>query len=328
MLIFYMKKIAFFLFLVMFMSHASGEERHGLKLRASHHPEFLRVVIEGARPVLSKAIVNQTGEEILVRFPYTKFSIEEEKGPLNYRIKDDTLIFSHGNFNKFKVFSLDFPSRLILDVHLITFKKDIPPTQRKSTQGQIRRIRMIGNFVIDPGHGGYNQGVKDGTYKEKNVVLDIAKKLKVLLNRGSTQCLLTRESDQFMSLKKRIKFANRNGAEIFLSIHIGNHREIILYTPVISDPLSLYDSKLSLMREPKEHAALRISLQKTLKEEFGDEMVTMKPLPYSILSKIDAAALIIELPSFKGVPYDEEFKTTVANTIYRGLYQYEESTAY
>ena len=58
--------------------------------------------------------------------------------------------------------------------------------------------------------------------------------------------------------------------------------------------------------------------------DFGKYMVSIRPLPYGILSKIESAALIIELPSFEVASYAEELNSQIANTIYQGFYSYEE----
>jgi len=82
---------------------------------------------------------------------------------------------------------------------------------------------------IDPGHGGRDPGAigKNGT-KEKDVTLAIAKKLKYILEDGiKAQVVLTRESDVLPwvqksvqdDLKARCEVANRNLADIFISIH-------------------------------------------------------------------------------------------------------------
>ncbi len=332
MLIFCMKRIVFLLFFIQLIPAASGEDAYNLKLRANRHPEFLRIVVEGTEPIISKAIVNQKGKNIFVRFPYSIFTIQEKKGPVTYQINNDEIMFSPGNFNKFKVFFLNYPSRLIIDIYLIGAIRDIEPHFKQSTKGQLRRIKTIKTVIIDPGHGGYDSGIVNENYREKNVILDIAKRLKILINRDTPKCLLTRESDQFLPLQNRIQFVNSKDAEIFLSLHIGNHRNIVLYTPVISDSFDSYTRAFLLNRGPEEFTektkALRNSLHKAITEHFGDDMVTTQPLPYSILSKVEAAALMIELPSFQDVRYDTKFETEIANTIYKGLYLYEENTAY
>jgi len=320
-----------------------GEETYYLKLRAGHHPEFLRIVLEGAEPIISKGIVNQKGKDILVSFPDTIFTIKDKKGPITYKRDKDTVLFSPGEFHEFKVFSLKYPSRLVIDIYLNGEKKDVKPSvealekepgiQAESginTTVEPTYIHRIKTVIIDPGHGGYEAGITTEDYKEKNVVFDIAKRLRALINRGSARCSLTRKSDRFMSLGERVKFSNTRNAEVFLSLHVGKHNNIVLYTPVITEPAS-YEVKDFLVNKGQEAfirktAALRDAIRQAIIKDFGDDMVSTKPLPYSILSKIEAAALIIELPSFEDAYYIAEFKTELANTIYKGIYLYEENT--
>ena len=74
---------------------------------------------------------------------------------------------------------------------------------------------------IDPGHGGLNEGAHGVTgLKEKEVVLDVALRLKVLLDSDpSFQAVLTRSTDQFLGLRERTRQANRAKAAVFLSLH-------------------------------------------------------------------------------------------------------------
>jgi hypothetical protein len=58
--------------------------------------------------------------------------------------------------------------------------------------------------------------------------------------------------------------------------------------------------------------------------EFGEDMASIQPLPYSIISKTESASLMIELPSFDNAVYAENVKTKMANTLYKGFYIYEE----
>jgi N-acetylmuramoyl-L-alanine amidase len=75
--------------------------------------------------------------------------------------------------------------------------------------------------VIDPGHGGVDPGAigRSGEY-EKTVVLAIAHDLKKdLLADGRYKVVMTRDSDVFIPLAKRVKIAREAGASLFLSIH-------------------------------------------------------------------------------------------------------------
>jgi len=79
----------------------------------------------------------------------------------------------------------------------------------------------LGRVVIDPGHGGHDVGTHgpSGLY-EKDVVLDVAKRLGALLeNRLASEVVYTRSNDTFIPLEERTKIANDHKADLFLSIH-------------------------------------------------------------------------------------------------------------
>ena len=81
--------------------------------------------------------------------------------------------------------------------------------------------------VIDPGHGGYDKGCIGHVSHEKDVNLLIAKELKQFIENSSSdlEVILTRDSDSFISLEKRVQIANQNKADIFLSIHCNSIKE-------------------------------------------------------------------------------------------------------
>jgi len=80
----------------------------------------------------------------------------------------------------------------------------------------------VNTIVIDPGHGGKDPGAIGhmGTH-EADITLEIAKRLRDRLQvYDNYKVLLTRETDEFLSLNERVKYANDNNADIFISIHI------------------------------------------------------------------------------------------------------------
>lgn len=80
----------------------------------------------------------------------------------------------------------------------------------------------VRTIVIDPGHGGKDPGAvgKSGIY-EKDIALEIAKSLRDrLMKHGTYEVLLTRESDETISLNDRVEYANGNNVDLFISIHI------------------------------------------------------------------------------------------------------------
>jgi len=76
-------------------------------------------------------------------------------------------------------------------------------------------------IVIDPGHGGKDPGALGYSgLKEKAVVLDIARRLRDLLEKKTElNIVLTRDDDSFISLNNRTKKANQAGGKLFVSIH-------------------------------------------------------------------------------------------------------------
>ena len=77
--------------------------------------------------------------------------------------------------------------------------------------------------VIDAGHGGHDPGCvsKDGRVQEKNINLDIARKLgaKISAAYPDVKVIYTRSTDVFIHLNTRADIANRNNANLFISIH-------------------------------------------------------------------------------------------------------------
>ena len=82
--------------------------------------------------------------------------------------------------------------------------------------------------VIDAGHGGKDPGCvsKDRKLYEKNVTLDIARKLRDKIREAypDVKVVLTRDSDRFVELGDRAAIANKAGANLFISIHINASR--------------------------------------------------------------------------------------------------------
>lgn len=78
-------------------------------------------------------------------------------------------------------------------------------------------------IVINPGHGGSDPGCANGWIVEKNVTLDIAKKIQANLSRYSDiNVILTRTGDYYMDLAPRAMIARNNNADLYISLHIND----------------------------------------------------------------------------------------------------------
>ena len=86
-------------------------------------------------------------------------------------------------------------------------------------------ILNIRKVVLDPGHGGNDPGAIGRTgLREKDINLDIAKRLSNLLQKRGVQVVMTRSSDRFIPLETRVDIANNSGADLFISIHSNANR--------------------------------------------------------------------------------------------------------
>ena len=97
-----------------------------------------------------------------------------------------------------------------------------PPSVNRS--GSFSLSRQLGlrvsRVVIDPGHGGHDPGAKTKGLTEADLVLDVALRLEQLLSKqDGFEVVLTRRVDTFVPLEERTAIANREGADLFLSIH-------------------------------------------------------------------------------------------------------------
>ena len=80
------------------------------------------------------------------------------------------------------------------------------------------RVRKV---VIDAGHGGKDPGTHGAFSNEKDVALSIALKLGEIIkdNLDGVEVIYTRDDDTFVELDERANIANKNGADLFISIH-------------------------------------------------------------------------------------------------------------
>jgi N-acetylmuramoyl-L-alanine amidase len=112
--------------------------------------------------------------------------------------------------------------RLVVDLHAT----NLSPTPIITSQQQRQKQKKEFIIAIDPGHGGRDPGAvgRKGT-REKDVTLAVAKKMKVLINREpGYKAILTRDRDQFVVLRNRVKKARDNRADLFISLHADSFR--------------------------------------------------------------------------------------------------------
>jgi N-acetylmuramoyl-L-alanine amidase len=149
--------------------------------------------------------------------------------------------------------------------------------------------------VIDPGHGGVDNGTRSGEEMEKNLVLAFALALRDRLEKsGKYRVVMTRSDDTFIPLDDRVKFAHSQAAALFVSIHAdylprgeGDAQGATIYT--VSDKASdaeaerLADSEnradaiggVDLREEPTEVADILIDLAQRETRTFSNRFARL-----------------------------------------------------
>jgi N-acetylmuramoyl-L-alanine amidase len=125
--------------------------------------------------------------------------------------------------------STPLPARRAAGAAAVITVPDAPMPPAANTRGGFSLSRQLGlgiaRIVIDPGHGGHDPGTKIRGLSEAELVLDVARRLEVLLSKEpGVEVMLTRSNDVFVPLEERTAIANRQGADLFLSIHANSSR--------------------------------------------------------------------------------------------------------
>jgi N-acetylmuramoyl-L-alanine amidase len=137
----------------------------------------------------------------------------------------------------YKLLPLNHPYRLVIDVYNKILPEEIQPTTaaepppppaivtRPPAATRRPMQREVKTIVIDAGHGGKDPGaVGRGGTAEKDITLKVSLLLRDLLTKQlGTQVVMTRDRDVFVELEDRAKFANREDADLFVSIHVNAH---------------------------------------------------------------------------------------------------------
>ena len=197
------------------------------ELRHRSYPSFTRVVLETSAP-LAHRIEASGPTEARVRLaglggaPQVEDVRDGYVGEIRFeRAGPDGLlrVSFEGAAGTIRTSTLADPPRLVLD-----FTRPVEPAAPREPREALTPLRTI---VLDAGHGGHDSGASGPTgLQEKELVLDVTRRVKKLVeDQLGLKVLLTRDADFFVALRDRTSFANRERADLFVSIHANAHRQ-------------------------------------------------------------------------------------------------------
>ena len=211
----------------------------------------LRIVFDVSKSVKYKAFVLKSPNRVVIDFKNTsaaqrvfKFRASASSDPIRairsgvQNGKDLRVVLDMkkpvGVMSRLK--KAKFGSRVELTLSNTSIRTNKKPAAHKKpyqakSKGKSPAVkyaqRKSGDFVvvIDAGHGGKDPGAigLNGVY-EKSVVLQIAKKLKVRVDKQpGMHAIMTRNGDTFVPLRERIGIASRTKADLFISVHANSN---------------------------------------------------------------------------------------------------------
>jgi N-acetylmuramoyl-L-alanine amidase len=217
----------------------------------------------------------------------------------------------------------------------------------------------IGKIVIDAGHGGHDTGtIGPNGLLEKDLVLDVAKRLgRLLETRLGAEVIYTRQDDTFIPLETRTAIANRERADLFISVHANSSRDSdargveTYYLNFTSSPEALeVAARENAVSEKSIHElqdlVKKIALKEKIEEsrEFASNVQEslygglslrnagvrnrgIKKAPFIVLIGANMPSILAEI-SFVSNPSDErklqtaEHRQRIAESLYRGVSKY------
>jgi N-acetylmuramoyl-L-alanine amidase len=217
----------------------------------------------------------------------------------------------------------------------------------------------IGKIVIDPGHGGHDTGtIGPNGLLEKDVALDVAKRLgRLLETRLGAEVIYTRKDDTFIPLETRTAIANRERADLFISIHANSSNDAdargveTYYLNFTSSPEALeVAARENSVSEKSIHELQDLVKKITLKDKIdesrefaGDVQQSLygglslnnagirnrgiKKAPFIVLIGANMPSILAEI-SFVSNPTDarkmetSEHRQRIADSLYRGVSRY------
>lgn len=155
-----------------------------------------------------------------------------------------------------------------------------------------QRVRRNEVIFIDPGHGGKDQGTasKELHYEEKTLALSLAFAVQNYLKRMGYKPVLTRTSDVYVDLGKRVSLANQNTADVFVSIHCNYSSNASAF----GTEIYFYNGKQATAVRSRSSEALARNLLNSMKKHGALKSRGVKEGNFAVIRETTMPAVLIE----------------------------------
>ncbi|GAB7386504.1 hypothetical protein BSNK01_03390 [Bacillaceae bacterium] len=172
-------------------------------------------------------------------------------------------------------------------------------------------------IVIDPGHGGRDSGARGSHFRtlEKDVNLQIARRLAEKLRKAGANVILTRMDDRYVSLAERVESAAEHDAHAFISIHHNSHEN-----PALRGAITYFftDGEDRTLAGLIQREIVRESDAPDLKARRGDYFVLRENPQLAVLVEVGFLTNREDERNLRS----ERFQDHVATGIFRGIERY------
>lgn len=309
-------------FLITPFKHAQAVQE--IKMRYSLRESVIRIVFEGTDyRQIKKAEISSSYTLIKVEFPEDfSFTAPSRVEGFEFNKKDNDIFLNIKDLENIKVIRLNNPPRLVIDAK-IRKPEPLPKTnaeKKESLKPSMGKIARTGTILIDPGHGGSDLGLFSPTYREKDISMKLGRLLRVKLKKQGFKVYLTRNSDRYTSLKKRISSIEKRKPGVLLSLHITSSNNFIIhtYSPPTQTDDTRYLRQYSQTPFVDESRAVAQLIGENLKDKLHVD-VTYREFPLAMLGYCACKAVLIELPTPDFFSYSSRSLSNIANSIVEAL---------
>ena len=168
--------------------------------------------------------------------------------------------------------------------------------------------------VIDAGHGGTDVGATGGGIYEKNITLDVSKRVETILKQRGYQVMMTRPDDKFVSLQDRVTISENYSPDIFVSIHVNSS-----VRPEITGVETHYYHQYSMSLAQTVHSAFASAVQSPNRGLFKSK--------FYVINHTTCPAILVEIgfisnASERAQLVSEKRKQATAKSIADGIDNY------